>query len=35
VEGLIALGLAIMACGVIAAFWLLTLAPLADGVGLP
>jgi hypothetical protein len=34
-EGLIALGLAIMACGVIAAFWLLTLAPLADGVGLP
>jgi hypothetical protein len=35
VEGLIALGLAIVACGVIAAFWLLTLAPLTESIGLP
>jgi len=33
-EGLIALGLAIVACGVIAAFWMLALAPLAEIIGL-
>jgi hypothetical protein len=32
VEGLIAVALAIVACGVIAALWLRTLAPLVDGV---
>lgn len=34
VEGLVALALAIVACGVTAAMWLLTLAPLAERIGL-
>ena len=33
-EGFVAIALAIVACGVIVALWLRTLAPLADGVGL-
>lgn len=33
-EGFVALAMAIVACGVIAALWLRTLAPLADGMGL-
>jgi fructose-1,6-bisphosphatase/inositol monophosphatase family enzyme len=33
-EGLVALSLAIVACGVAAALWLLTLAPLVDRIGL-
>jgi len=33
VEGLLALALAIVACGVTAAVWLRALAPLADGFG--
>ena len=34
VEGFVALAIAIVACGVTAALWLRTLAPLADGLGL-
>jgi len=34
VEGMMALGLAIAACGLVAAMWLRTLAPLADRFGL-
>lgn len=34
VEGVLALGLAIAACGLTAAMWLLTLAPLAHRLGL-
>jgi hypothetical protein len=33
-EGLVALSLAIVACGVTAAMWLLTLAALAERIGL-
>jgi hypothetical protein len=33
IEGLIALTLAIVACGVTAAVWLRTLAPLAENLG--
>jgi len=32
-EGLIALALAIVACGVTVAVWLMTVAPLADRIG--
>ena len=34
IEGLIAIAMAIVACGVIAALWLMTLAPLAKSFGL-
>ena len=34
IEGVLALGLAIGACGLTAAAWLLTLAPLVDRLGL-
>jgi hypothetical protein len=34
VEGLLALGMAIGACGLTAAVWMRTLAPLADRLGL-
>ena len=34
VEGLIAIAIAIVACGLTVALWLRTLAPLADGLGL-
>jgi fructose-1,6-bisphosphatase/inositol monophosphatase family enzyme len=34
IEGLIALTLAIVACGLTAALWLLTLSPLAKSLGL-
>ena len=34
IESFIALSIAIVACGVIAAMWLRTLAPLASGLGL-
>ena len=33
-EGFVALAIAIVACGVTAALWLTTLAPLAGGLGL-
>jgi hypothetical protein len=33
-EGFVALAIAIVACGVTAALWLRTLAPLAGGLGL-
>jgi hypothetical protein len=34
IEGAIALGIAIAACGLTAAMWLRTLAPYAHGLGL-
>jgi hypothetical protein len=34
IEGFIALGIAIVACGLTVALWLRTLAPLADGIRL-
>ena len=34
IEGVIALGIAIAACGLTAAMWLRTLAPYAHGLGL-
>lgn len=34
VEGFLALAIAIVACGLTAALWLLTLAPLASGIRL-